>query len=829
MTTNHIKYRKNAICAIVALACWALMMPTQAQTDCYISDTAGEVREKNYLLQDLDLSLHFEEKKGKVHGKATYKLSMQHLNVDSIFLDAIEFEIHKLSIDGKEVKFRLDSAGITIWPKLKDLKSHDLLINYSCKPKKGIYFLNWNNNNPKAKKQIWTQGQGIDNRHWIPGFDDVANLLLTKLHIEFDEQYPVISNGNLIKVTLNPKKKTKIWTYQMTKPHALYLVMIAIGNYQKIIQKSKSGISIEQYYYPEMKPHLKAIYPDGGKMMDWFESYIGVKYPWGKVYRNVPVQDFLFGAMENTTSTIYTDIYHQDTRASMERGYLPTDAHELAHQWFGDLITERNPTHHWLHESFATHYSKHFLKFYQGQAAYHRIKLGELNGTMNAAKYNSLPIAHSKSGSARHYPKGSFVLDMLHDELDAPYYNEENLGEKNFQKAINFYLNKHKHQNVESNDLYECIYDATGIKTKDFFDQWIYRGEELGLSYRYEEESDKLRVIVTQHLKDSSVPAFQLYLEMAAISYEGKKSAPIGLHKVRLKKLSDTFFIPKPQRLSDNAKFALFLDPNFKVLKKMHYPDTLGAMSLLSVNIASTYEMPKVELLKALRKLPWETKNQAYQNLIHQSKSDLVWEEIAYQAQGKSDDIAHDIMIHAFQHSNHLVRREAIKGGNIANEEIKKLMEKALEDSSYLNIELAANRLIETDKAYIDLVLKKINGLQGYNQNLALLEIVARIIQSPSLLLYDSLVEFASENYEFQTRISSYETIRELKMPSNYPRLMDVTIDGLMHFNSRIQNSAKSLMLSLSQNEAHLWRQKIETSVSDTKVKARLLEILEKK
>ncbi|MCD8528580.1 MAG: hypothetical protein LRY27_01020 [Chitinophagales bacterium] len=102
-------------------------------------------------------------------------------------------------------------------------------------------------------------------------------------------------------------------------------------------------------------------------------------------------------------------------REALERDYVNTNAHELTHQWFGDYITEWSGTHHWLHESFATYYAKKFSQSITSKDSYDWVRYNEMLSGLSADEKNDIPIAHSKAGSSRHYPKGSFIIDMLSD------------------------------------------------------------------------------------------------------------------------------------------------------------------------------------------------------------------------------------------------------------------------------------------------------------------------------------------------------------------------------------------------------------------------------
>lgn len=750
----------------------------KAQNDnihCYHNDIHGRTREKTVYFFNLNLDLKLKELESKVEGKATYQFYYQRKEIDTLFVDAIEFDVQSVKINAQIVNYRVDSAGITIILPKNKKDTSVLEIQYSCYPRRGIYFLNWNNPDPIAKKQIWTQGQGIDNRHWVPGFDDVSDLLTVTSTINFNKKYPLVSNGNLISVKELPDN-TKTWTYKMTKPHALYLNMIAAGDYKIKVQKSKNNVVLEQYYYPELENQFNATYQHSEAMMDWFENEIGVNFPWGKVYRNVPTQDFLFGAMENTTSTIFTDYMHQDSRAALERAYIGVNAHELAHQWFGDLITERAPKHHWLHESFATHYSKKFLENLRGESEFDWIRKGERDAIFNAGKNNSFPVANSQAGSPRHYPKGSFVLDMLRNEL----------GNENYRKSITYYLKKFGHKNVETNDLLASIYEATGRNVDWFFDQWIYRGGEPELLVNIDTKGQVLKINTEQiQNKTNDISNFKMNMDVHVMY----KNNTIEKHSILVQNTFDTFNIKL--KSTDSVKIVT-IDPNMKFIRKINY--NKNPTYLLDILKSSPSVFARLEAIESLKSLDWNSKKMAFMNAYHAETSPLIKKEILSQISKKdSGEIESDILFHGFKDPNHLVRREAILNTYYRFPVLKEILIASTNDSSYYNIEYAVNKLIELYPNEKEKWIATIQDLNGSSNNLAVLY--------PTLILTHSNKEsreyanavkklkyLASPSFEFRTRVAAMQTLQSKNIIDE--EITRSLLQGATYFHPQIRNTA---------------------------------------
>ncbi|MBL0310702.1 MAG: M1 family metallopeptidase [Bacteroidetes bacterium] len=463
----------------------SLATSAQDTSICYLRDEGGKPHDHNVDFTKMALSVKFNTKEGIVFGNVKYDFRPIQYVVDTLFLNAPDIAIKKVLLDGKETPFAMDSEGVTIrfLQAMNWNKSYKLDITYEATPRRGLYFIGWNVNakNPDGdryftRKQIWTQGQLTDNRYWIPCYDFVNDKMITETVITFDSSYTVVSNGSLKSKKYNADG-TATWHYAMNKPMVPYLIMLAIDKYKYKDYKSKNGMVSRQYYYDNLPQTVAPTYKYSAEMMDWLSTELETKYPW-LTYANIPVQDFMYGAMENTTATVYGDFSLNDARMEMDRQYLGTNAHELTHQWFGDYVTEYGSTDHWLHESFATYYAKQFTRTVNGEDSYQWGKRGEANASIAADKKDRFPVAHSQGGSARHYPKGSSVIDMIRYVV----------GDSVFRRSIANYLKEHAYDNVSNHDFMMTFLRTAGINLDWFFDQWVYRAGVPNYSVSYERQ-----------------------------------------------------------------------------------------------------------------------------------------------------------------------------------------------------------------------------------------------------------------------------------------------------------------------------------------------------
>ena len=382
---------------------------------------------------------------------------------DTIFLDAINTRVrdwHLYSEDSKEPDYRAkifnSDNKIFIIHNFKKNKKYKLHLDYGITPKKALYFVEKENSN-----QIWTQGQGKYTSNWLPSIDDMNDKIEFDLNITSDKYYTVVANGKLTEKQINESIIT--WHYDMQQPMSSYLVALAIGKYDKKEITSRSGIPIQLYYYPEDSAKLEPTYRYTKQMFDFLEEEIGVPYPWQN-YKQVPVKDFLYSGMENTSCTIFSDDFMIDEVGFLDKNYVNVNAHELAHQWFGDLVTETSGTHHWLQEGFATYYALLAERDIFGDDYYYwqlYQYLKELEAQEQAGQ--STALLDPKSSSTTFYKKGAWVLHML----------REKVGDKAFKTAVKRYLNKHAYGNVETNDFIIEVEKASKMDLSNFVQVWL--------------------------------------------------------------------------------------------------------------------------------------------------------------------------------------------------------------------------------------------------------------------------------------------------------------------------------------------------------------------
>ena len=397
-----------------------------------------------------------------INGTVSYQFKILQ-KTDSVYLDAIDMKV--FDVVSKQIDVSSSEKKVWLTGNFRKDKIYDVTFSYTAIPKQTLYF---------TGNQIWTQGQGKYTSHWLPSIDDMNDKLEFDLTIAASKNKAVIANGKFLKK--NQKDSLAYWHFDMKQPMASYLAAFAIGDFDKKSINSQSGISIELYYKPEDANKVEPTYRYTKQIFDFLETEIGVPYPWQN-YKQVPVRDFLYAGMENTTATIFSEAFVVDSIGFADRNYVNVNAHELAHQWFGDLITETNGTHHWLQEGFATYFAQlaerevfgndyYYWKLYNAAE-----QLKELSDSGKGER-----LLNPQASSLTFYEKGAWALTILRKKI----------GDQAFKTAIKNYLNTYQFKNVSTDDFLSEVKKVTDVDISSWEADWLQQSAfkaEQALNY----------------------------------------------------------------------------------------------------------------------------------------------------------------------------------------------------------------------------------------------------------------------------------------------------------------------------------------------------------
>ena len=403
----------------------------------------------------LEIDPYQETLQGKV--RYSFKATKQ---IDSLYLDARGMTFDDVQLNGRSVQFNNDGRRLVVWKALRPGKKYRLELHYKAQPKQAVYFLGWTDTIP-GNEQIWTQGQGKYSSHWVPSPDLMEEKVTFSTTIAMDTLYEVVANG---KLTKNKTVKGRgIWSYKMNATMSSYLLAFAVGDYEVKRIESASGIPIFLYTYPQDKSKWEPTYRYTREIFDYLEAEIGIPYPWQN-YKQVPVRDFLYAGMENTGTTFFSDGYVVDSTAFSDLNYVNVNAHELAHQWFGNLVTETDAAQHWLHEGLATYYAYMAERELFGDEHFYW-KLYDTASQLKAQDEVGEGEALDDPGasSLTFYEKGAWAALML----------RETIGNHAWRRGIREFLNRYAFQNATLSDFFTVMEASCGCSLEEFRAQWF--------------------------------------------------------------------------------------------------------------------------------------------------------------------------------------------------------------------------------------------------------------------------------------------------------------------------------------------------------------------
>ncbi len=440
----------------------------------------------------LDLSLDFARL--SISGTATHTLEVVR-PVKRLTFDAVDLEVTKVEVDGKPAAFD-DASAQRLVVTLPRVKAGDALvvrIAYRATPQRGLYFVGPDAATPSRPQQAWTQGQDIDSRHWFPCLDTPAQKCSSEVRASFPKAMTALSNGKLLKDAVKGERRTM--HFRLDAPHSPYLVTLVVGAFE-VLEQQVGVTTVRTLFPPGRRADALRCVENTPRMLALFERWSGRPYPFGD-YAQVFVAEFIFGGMENTSATTLTDAVLHDARAHLDYSAEFLVAHELAHQWFGDLLTCRDWPHGWLNEGFATYAEVLWKEESESpDEADHQRRLDLEAYLEEVGVRYARPIVARKFDAPidlfdRHlYEKGGLVLHEL----------RRRLGDEGFFAACRAYVAAHAGGTVETVDLARAVEGATGRSVDRFFDEYVHRAghPRLEVEAGYDAEAKVLRFALKQ-------------------------------------------------------------------------------------------------------------------------------------------------------------------------------------------------------------------------------------------------------------------------------------------------------------------------------------------
>ncbi len=520
------------------------------------SSTRHFERDRPFAIDHLALDIALDVRARSLRATAVLDVRRVDPAAGQLELDAISFEVHEVALDGEPAPFQYDGRVLLV-PIAADRPRARVSVTYSASPRRGLYFLEPDEHYPERPRQVWSQCQEEDARHWIPCHDSPHAKMTTEIVARVPSGWHALSNGALV-ASEKPETGDHVYHYRMDEAHSSYLITLVAGEFVEIVDSAKVG-SREvplAYFVPKGREEdgrrAFARTPD---MIAHFSEITGVAYPWDR-YAQIVVADFIFGGMENTTATTLYEHVLLDERAALDISSDDLVAHELAHQWFGDFVTCRAWYEGWLNEGFATFFEHVWREKDLGRDEYAFGVKADLEAYASEAhgRYRRSIVCQDYDAPLdlfdRHlYEKGGLVLHALRVEL----------GDALFWRGIGAYLTAHARGVVETRDLQRSLEEVSGRSLGRFFEQWVYKPghPEIEIEVTWERGILAVATKQTQSTADGVPSSFELPLELDLVDGQGRSER----RRLRVTERQQSFAVASPLRPS-----FVVADPEMRII-----------------------------------------------------------------------------------------------------------------------------------------------------------------------------------------------------------------------------------------------------------------------
>ncbi|HTE27651.1 M1 family aminopeptidase [Flavitalea sp.] len=766
-----------------------------AQEESEQSDTSWKkmYRETATRINDLvhtKLDAKFDYANSRLNGKVWITLKPHFYSTDSLELDAKGMTIQKVALvkgsSTSPLKFDYDGMmlNIRLNKSYKADESYTIYIEYVAKPDeytgkgsaaitdaKGLYFINPRGEEKDKPTQIWTQGETEGTSVWCPTIDRPNQKSTQETIMTVPEKYVTLSNGKLVSQKKNADG-TRTDSWKMDLPHAPYLFFMGVGDFA-VVKDNYKGKEVSYYVEKEYAPVARKIFGNTPEMIAFFSKVLGVEYPWVK-YSQMVGRDYVSGAMENTTATLHQESAQQDARELVDGNtWEGTIAHELFHQWFGDLVTSESWSNLTVNESFANYSQVLWNEHKYGKDAGAEENFNDMQGYFQSMsdKKDLVRFYYEDKEAmfdAVSYNKGGRILNMLRNYV----------GDSAFYKSLNLYLTANKFKAAESHNLRLAFEEVTGKDMNWFWNQWYFGSghPKLSVDYVYDDNAKTVSVIVKQ--TQSSNKLFRLPVAIDIYNGTNKKR-----HSVWVENAVDTFtfaYTSRPDLVNfDGDKVLLAEKKDNKTLDNYVYQfknagtymDRREAIDFASKN----QDNPKaVEILKSSLK-------DKYHGLRTYALTKLDLKKEAVKTEMEP-------LILAISKSDPKPTTKATAIGllgSYSNPEYKELFVKNLNDSSYTVSGFALESLTKVDKEAGLAATKKLITTPAKGKLMGTMATV--LIQSGDEGSFDAIAKYFDDLPLSMTKISMLQPMSDYLTKIKDTDKLKKGVDLIVEFRQQVE------------------------------------------
>lgn len=500
-----------------------------------------------------DVSLTFNEQLTEINARTNIQLEILAANLTTIDLDFGGMTVDSVLTSGAATQFERTAERLNVKLPRGATRGDKLTlaISYHGRPKDGLIFAKDRDGKQSATGDNWPNRV----HHWIPSLDHPSAKATVSFTVTAPQRYQVIANGKFI--TLTGNAGTSQWKFQETKAIPPYCMIVTV-NEGAIINSPVKTITNLLFNVPQRdRDYAVKGFSSAVPALAFFSETVA-PYPYEKLALIVAATRF--GGMENSSAIVFTNTLF-DPRANetmSARFDIPTRienlvAHEIAHQWFGDSVTEATWADLWLSEGFATYFAGLFIEKYEGDAAFRDYMRDAAEQYFKYQKRNNTPIHDRMTENLmsllnpNNYEKGAWVLHMLRRQL----------GDEAFFKGLRNYYNDHASANATTEDLRKALEKSSGKDLKEFFARWIYGADHPRYELTWASSANSVTTLTLKQVQPGDA-----FLDPVTIEFTVNGKAERTTIYPKSKSTSETV------RLNGNPT-AVKIDPDDALLKEV--------------------------------------------------------------------------------------------------------------------------------------------------------------------------------------------------------------------------------------------------------------------